>query len=242
LKKISFKDSAFGWDGLTTFIFSNLLIVFSLGTFLVWLLIRVLWLAITAATRPEHDYEQGFNRHWTILVAGFSLENNQPTEAFKMRLDRARALVEYFLQQSIAFRYVMILGGITGDNTISEAEAGAEYLIQQGMNDEQIVREQHSRHTLENMQHARKLLQSSGLDSAQNPMAVITSRFHLYRLVTLASGLGMQLLPVAAEPHFKLSIAELLRVIKEAYYLHWYWSGKLWVFITANRAGKARIS
>ena len=52
----------------------------------------------------------------------------------------------------------------------------------------------------------------------------------------------MTLQPIASEESFSFSFLMLMRMIKEAYFLHWYWSGKLWVFLTADQKSKARIS
>ena len=242
MKRISFKDSAFGWDGLTTFVFSNVLILLTLGAFLWWLIYRVLYLAITARIDTADSERQGRKLN-TVLVAGLCLEHNQPVEAFKVRLRRAIELQNLSLVAEKKDLQVIVLGGVTGNSSISEAQAGARYLIEQGMPEQQIILEQQSRHTLENMQHARMLLQQQNAvqDCDSTDIAVITSRYHLYRLLTLARGLGMILLPVAAEDSFDWSTIMLLRVIKEAYYLHWYWSGKLWVFLTASQKSKARI-
>ena len=137
---------------------------------------------------------------------------------------------------------VIILGGLTGANQISEAQAGADYLVARGMNCRQIILEEQSRHTLENLQNARTLLLNHPAESREFNAAIISSRYHLYRVITLTRGLNLSLQPVAAEDHFSFSFLNLLRVMKEAYYLHWYWSGKLWVFITANKKSQARIS
>ena len=250
MKRISFKDSAFGWDGLTTFIFSNLLIILTLGLFWGWLIFRTFIVAVKTNTFPYRD-DVPVSDFKTILIAGLCLENNLPTEAFKVRLNRAITLQSYYLNSNKPLPELIILGGVTGKNQVSEAQAGANYLIEQGIKPERIILEQDSRHTLENMQHARAMLtkkssvagnSNSNFDALPDNIAVITSRFHLLRLVTLAKGLNMSLQPVAAEDRFHISMFELTRVIREAYYLHWYWSGKLWVWITANQASKARIS
>jgi uncharacterized SAM-binding protein YcdF (DUF218 family) len=264
LKRISFKDSAFGWDGLSTFIFSNLIMVITAGLFLLWLIYRTLHMAITSKIYPERiDSENRIipvSAFKTILIAGLRLENNLPTRAFKCRLQRAVALKSFYSNDDTTPPEFIILGGVTGDNQVSEAQAGANYLIEQGVDGRWIKLEQQSRHTLENMQHARSMLLHPTAEASLSEhterrlsepnlpvglpehIAIITSRFHLYRIVTLARGLNMNLQPVAAEEAFTLSLSSLFNIIREAYYLHWYWSGKLWVFITANDKSKARIT
>ena len=235
--KISFKDSAFGWDGLTTFIFSNALLFASFGMVFVILFLRTFNLAKNTKTWIASSTL----RSKKLLIAGLRLENNQPTDEFKTRLKRVVLLFNTRPESQI-----IILGGLTGDNAISEAQAGASYLIEQGIDVKYVIKEDQSRHTLENLQNARLLLKSQFPQEPSlpedNDAVIISSRYHLYRIITLAQGLDLKLQPIAAEEQFKLSFFNLLRLIKEAYYLHWYWSGKIWVFITVNKKSKARIT
>lgn len=268
----SFKDSAFGWDGLSTFIFSNVLMLVTVGLMFFWLLFRVMQIALTSSTRSaqpafenntaiDHRAENSSGSEnqagKMVLVAGLGLQENQLTDEFRCRLDRAIALLKENQKQGNQVR-IIILGGLTGDNQITEARAGADYLLAQGVAANRIILEDQSRHTLENMQHARRLLLDMGeLDmdirrsgvngqpaKAKMPdnLMIISSRYHLYRVVTLAGGLGMILQAIAAESSRRVSWLILFRMIKEAYYLHWYWSGKLWVLLTANHKSQARIS
>lgn len=236
MAKLSFKDSAFGWDGLATFIFSNIILLMTFGLGFFWLLFKLLNTAIKTKTKGRIIQPR------TVLIAGLCLENNHPVEEFKIRLNRVIELQQDLNKSMRAVKLqVIILGGLTGGNQISEAQAGADYLIAQGMNNTQIILEEQSRHTLENLQQARLLLLTEYAAIGEN-IALISSRYHLYRMLTLAKGLNMDLQPVAAEENFKFSFLMWLKVIKEAYFLHWYWSGKLWVFITVNKKSKARIS
>lgn len=227
-----FKDTAYGWDGLSTFLFSNILLLLSAGLGLVWLLIKVFLLARHAPTTIPRQ----LNHKSAWLVAGLCLKNNLPVAEFKIRLDRVVKLIN----SGCEAEKIIILGGITGDNQLSEAQAGAEYLRQQGIPGALLIREDQSRHTLENLQHARSLLKSHS--RKHNNAIIISSRYHLYRIVTLAEGLGMQLMPVGAEARLSLNFHTCQSILKEAYFLHWYWSGRLWVFITGNRYSRAKIS
>ncbi len=242
--KLSFKDSAFGWDGLTTFIFSTIILLLTFGLGFFWLLFKILNTAINTAIYTV--IKGRITQPKTVLIAGLCLDKNQPVEEFKMRLKRVLEL-QHELNNDMrndmrtAKLQVIILGGLTGANQISEAQAGADYLVARGMNGRQILLEEQSRHTLENLQQARILLLTE-FDAIDENIALISSRYHLYRLLTLAKGLNLNLQPVAAEEDFKFSFLMWLKVMKEAYFLHWYWSGKLWVFITVNKKSKARIS
>lgn len=235
-----FNSSSFGWDALTTFIFSNSILLFTSGVFFVWLLYKTIILAIKSNTQLSTTAPETTAAIHSLLIAGLCLQNNQLTDEYKVRLQRIINL----LSEIDYNPKIIILGGLTGSNTLSEARAGAQYLIAHGVNKEQIILEDQSRHTLENLQNARAILKNGPTDKAisSRKIAIISSRYHLYRIVTLAKGLNMTLQPVAAEKNISFSLKTLLRLLKEAYFLHWYWCGKLWVLITANQKSKARIS
>lgn len=237
--RLSFKENAFGWDGLSTFIISNILLVVTLGLVFVAIFVKTIIIAYSTGTSLLEKN--------TLLVAGLRLENDQPVEEFKTRLNRVLTLSQSTQKENEVHR-IIILGGLTGNNNMTEARAGADYLMAQGIAAERIILEDHSRHTLENIQNARILLLNESIETghtmpvSEMSVAIISSRYHLYRILTLARGLNLFLQPVAAEDDFSLSFINVLRLFKEAYYLHWYWSGKLWVMITGNKKSQARIS
>ncbi len=232
IEKGFFKDTAYGWDGLSTFILSNILLLLSFGLGLLWLYRKICLLARNAPLIPDASAVE--RRTW--LVAGLCLNNNLPPAEYKTRLDRVLQLIA----AGMVPEKILILGGITNNNQVSEAKAGADYLQQQGVTESLLILEDQSKHTLENMQQARSMLELEAR-SSRNAL-IISSRYHLCRILTLAKGVGMQLLPVAAEEQLSLNVRTCILVLKEAYFLHWYWSGKLWVLLTGNRHSRARIS
>jgi len=63
-----------------------------------------------------------------ILVLGRALRRDQPTEVFRARLERAARLY----REGLAPR-ILLAGGLTGDATRTEAEAGREVLVASGV-------------------------------------------------------------------------------------------------------------
>lgn len=223
--------NAFGWDGLTTFIFSNILILLTFGLALFILLFKVIQTATQSKTTISCNAR-------AILITGLCLKNNKPIDEYKIRLNRVISIL-YALKTKPK---IIILGGITGDNSISEAQAGADYLINLGINSKQVILEDKSRHTLENLQNARSILFSSSIQKTEQNFIIISSRYHIYRILSFAKGMNMTLHAIAAEKSLSYSPLTIMYMIKEAYFLHWYWSGILWVFITGNKKSKAKVS
>ena len=166
------------------------------------------------------------------VVLGHRLDPlDQPTAAYRARLDRARALAAQWPDLRL-----VLLGGRTGTGRITEAEAGRRMLVERGVAAGRIVLEHRSRHTLENLVHYRARLAGDG------PPVLITSRFHLARASLLADGLGIAHLPCAAEERWQPGIDVVRPLLMEALLIHWYITGRLFARLTGNRRMAARIS
>lgn len=163
------------------------------------------------------------------LLFGKKLTFERPDADYTARLER---LLELAPQQTI------ILGGKTGKAVYSEAQAGFDYLCSRGYPGEFLHLEQDSLNTLENLKNARQLLEGRNAEYA----LFISSRYHLARCGMLARSLGIPYRLCAAESRFKPTPSNLLRVLAEAFYLHWFLSGKYWAKITANRKMLEKIS
>ncbi len=167
------------------------------------------------------------------VVLGQALDpGGVPSPQFRMRLERARHLAARWPGLRL-----VILGGRTGGDDVSEAEAGRRHLVAGGVAPERILVEDRSRHTLENLFHYRARFETSG----PAPL-LITSRFHLARSGMLARGLGIDHILCAAEDLWSPQRGLLLPLLKEALLIQWYVTGRLFAHLTGNRRMAARIS
>jgi len=126
---------------------------------------------------------------------------------------------------------IFILGGFTGKSSVTEAQVGAEYLIQKGVDEKKIHREESSRHTFENLVCVRDLLARSGTDVP----VIISNRYHLARCKAFADELGMPHVLCAAETEFVPDWGLAWKITVEAYYLHWFEVARLWSSLTGAR-------
>jgi uncharacterized SAM-binding protein YcdF (DUF218 family) len=168
-----------------------------------------------------------------ILVLGARLNKDKLSHDFRLRLQRARQLAA-----ENSTRHVWILGGKTGGNTRTEAEAGAEFLNSQGIPSARVSIENGSQHTLENLHRARAAIPSSALREC----ILVSNRYHLARAAALAAGLGFEPKLCAAEEQLARNPRTFLQLLREAYYLHWYRVGKKWSQWTGHRRSLERIS
>ncbi len=215
-----------GVDGYFTFVLSNILLLASFGIFWLREVRRVYCVAKLAQCQvPKSNY---------ILVCGLRLENNCASEDYRKRLDRAAILYQSGLGSQI-----LVLGGITGKNSISEAECGKNYLVNiKSLPAKAIFLEDSSRHTLENLYNARESLRQI----SQDHCILISNRYHLARSQIIAEGLKVNHVVCPAEDSFILSRNNVKRIFLEAYFIYWYKVGKTWATLTQNQKSLDRIT
>jgi uncharacterized SAM-binding protein YcdF (DUF218 family) len=198
---------------------------------LVWLgyLIHVCRVAARSPLAPP--------RRMTALVFGRRLENDAPEHDYQLRLQRVLTLVEQRQTD-----HVLLLGGCSGGQR-SEAAAGHAWLQQQGLSAEVWVElEPDSVDSLENLRQARQLLQAQSDGAELPPVALITSRYHLARCLLLARRLGLDVVPIAAEPAISWHGRYLGLLLIESGFLMWTDLGLRWAQLIGLRRMHERIS
>lgn len=215
-----------GSEGAATLLLALAVAIGTFGLSLAAALWQVLRIARSAPSRPAEPA-----RH--ALVLGTKLTDGRPGRAFRARLDRALALAAQWPGLE-----VVILGGVTAPGAPSEAAAGRRYLLEAGLAPDRIATEARSRHTLENLREFRAAFRPGG---GGPPLLLVTNRTHLARALLMAHGLGLPVLPCAAEEG-RLPPREWRRLPAEAFLLHWYVVGRGFARATGNRRMLARIS
>lgn len=169
---------------------------------------RVLREAAGGAPRPAD----------VVLILGRELARDRPTAVFRARLEHgARLWREGWAPE------LVVSGGMTGDATRSEAEAGREVLLELGVPPAVIGIEAGSRHTLENLFNVRETMRRRGLTR----FLLVSDPLHLARAAALAGGLGLDFVCSAATaaPPRPGSAGWWWRAGREGFLLHWYHVG-----------------
>lgn len=188
-----------------------------------------LWRVVRIAARAPCVPEDGR----MLLVFGRKLDDNGEPEAdYIARLQRTLdAITEKHADK------IMLLGGASGAN-ISEAAAGLQWLRSHGLPQTvDVTLEQASIDSLENLRHARSLL-----DTPLPPVALISSRYHLARCLALACALGFSATVCAAEARLRWSPRIARRVVLEAGYLMWQQTGTAWARLIRNERMLQRVT
>lgn len=197
---------------------------------LVWLgyLIHVCRVAVRSPLAPP--------RRMTALVFGRRLENDAPERDYQLRLQRVLTLAE---QRRTG--HVLLLGGCSGGQC-SEAAAGHAWLQQHGLStDVWVELEPDSIDSLENLRQARQLLQAQTDGAELPPVALVSSRYHLARCLLLARRLGLDAVPIAAEPAMPWHGRYLGLLLVEAAFVMWTDLGLRWAQLIGHRRMRDRI-
>jgi len=120
-----------------------------------------------------------------VFVLGAGLVEDQILASLEARLDQT---LLYFERNPNAM--FVVCGGYGEGQTISEARAMADFLIAGGVPYEQIILEDLSTNTYENLVFALEILAEYFPDGFRS--VVVTNHFHMYRSGYLARHLGLE--------------------------------------------------
>jgi uncharacterized SAM-binding protein YcdF (DUF218 family) len=211
------------YDGYLTLFFSVALIALSFALTYLFVFIYILFIAIkTGCNDIKADH---------IVLLGKKLVSNRPDKDYRLRLNRALTIAAHRINTQIH-----ILGGITGDSTVSESIAGKNYLEENKIQTKHIYIEEISRDTLDNM----KQLKTCDIITDKH-IALITNRYHLARASIMAQGFGYIVQRCAAEDVFKPGFRTIAHLFTESFFLHWYLTGRYYAKLTRNQRMLARI-
>jgi len=126
-----------------------------------------------------------------VIVLGAGLHNGQVGDHLAARLDTA---LDYLQRNPQVM--VIVCGGLGANQPVTEAEAMAQYLIAHGVTRENILLEDRSTNTYENLVFANEILKEHFPDGFT--AALITNDFHIFRAETLAQQNGINANPRGA--------------------------------------------
>lgn len=116
-----------------------------------------------------------------VIVLGAKVWPDGPSPAMVRRLNKA---LDYHKAHPDAL--LLVSGGQGGDEPVSEAQAMRDYLVQAGVPEEQILVEDRSTSTAENLRYSKQLMEEQGYDAETTPVVIVSNSFHLARVRMLA--------------------------------------------------------
>lgn len=176
------------------------------GIFLMGLLV----FGITEAVIIYHASMEPEGNADYMIVLGAQVRGKRITKSLKARLDTAVSYLE-----DNEGTTVIVSGGQGAGEDISEAEAMKGYLIQRGIPERNIIMEDKSANTYENIRYSRRLM-----SPGNHKVVIVSNGFHIYRAVALAKKQKIGQAEGLAAPTDRILfisyyVREALAVIKE---------------------------
>lgn len=140
-----------------------------------------------------------------LIVLGAAVNGSHISKPLQSRLDKA---VDYLNKNQTAL--VVVTGGQGPQENVTEAYAMEQYLINHGIAQERIIKEEQATSTSENYKFSKELLDAR-LGSYR--AAVITNGFHVYRAVKLAELAGLDVSTIHAPMPWYTVVPMYLREI-----------------------------
>ena len=159
-----------------------LLVVYLYGIFIFFFVFDRSERSRSASVPTDCDY---------IIVLGAGLVDGR--RVTRLLADRVDKGIEVY-EANGRMPFFIMSGGQGRDEKVTEAEAMREYALGRGVPDEQILKEERSTSTRENLQFSRQLMESRGGGSS----VFVTNEFHCYRTSYLARRQRFDVKPVAS--------------------------------------------
>lgn len=115
-----------------------------------------------------------------LVVLGAGLWGDKPSLTLAQRLEESMKFIRNNPDTKI-----VLSGGMGPGETITEAEGMKRYLVDRGVNEELIIKEDKSTSTEENLKFTKELLKE--IDGRENiSIKIVTSDFHMFRSKSIA--------------------------------------------------------
>ena len=122
---------------------------------------------------------------FVIIHGAGLLDGDRVSKLLQDRLDKA---IEVYKADPTPPKLIPS-GGKGSDETISEAEAMAQYLMSHGVPEDDILPETESTTTLENLQFSKKIMDTY---DCRKYTALVTSNYHVYRALRYCREIGLK--------------------------------------------------
>ena len=129
-----------------------------------------------------------YNKDYVIILGCQIKKDGSLTPLLKGRVDRAIQFREEQLKNTGKDLIFIPSGGKGNDEVISEAEAMKNYLLEQGIKEKNILVENQSKNTYENIDFSYRLIKKKNAN-----VVFSTTNYHVFRAGLLATGQGFVL-------------------------------------------------
>ncbi len=150
----------------------------------------------------------------TIVVLGCGIEDGKPSRPL---LERLQTAYTYMMENESSV--AILTGGQGSDEEISEAEGMYRWLVEQGINENRLIKEDQSISTVENIALTKAIMEEKEMDMH---ITLVTNEFHMYRASQLAKE---QEFIVSTLPAYSAWYLFPTHYVRELYAIVAYWIG-----------------
>ncbi|MFK0520635.1 YdcF family protein [Paenibacillus illinoisensis] len=151
-----------------------LLTVFGIGAVSFVIIEALVFTQLNANDPEQADY---------VIILGSGIRGTELSLTLKQRLDASLDYIRNHPQTP-----VIVSGGQGPGESIPEALAMKNYLVEQGITPAQVIMEDKSTSTQENMAFSKKIIDEAGLEHPE--IMIVTSDYHMFRSKYLAAKNG----------------------------------------------------
>ena len=204
---IIFKNSTVRIDDKTTIVYYIYtfieLFIYAVVSYIECIFISTIVLALISAKRiPKFDKDY-------IIILGCKIRKNGTlTPILKSRVDRAISFSK--MQYDATGKDIIFIpsGGKGNDEVMSEAKAIHNYLLEQGINKNNIIVEDKSKNTYENIKFSYRLINKKNKSAN---IAFSTTNFHVFRAGIIATKQNIKIEGIGARTKAYFSINAFIR-------------------------------
>lgn len=117
------------------------------------------------------------------IVLGAATDDSGVSEVYKQRLNHA---IDLYKDDNI--KTIIVTGGKAEGNKHSDSFMAKEYLVEEGIPEENILLEEDSKITQQNLENSKKIMDENGYDTA----LIISDPLHMKRAMLLAKDAGIK--------------------------------------------------
>ncbi len=180
-----------------------------------WLLCAVLtWCVVLGTIIWRYGNHDGVTQSDCIIVLGAAIEGTAASPVFDERIQHGINLHKAGHAPKLVFT-----GGIGDGEDFSESRVGQSIAIQQGVPATDLLLEEKSRTTQQNLSEARNLMKQHKIVSA----VIVSDPLHMKRAMMMAEDLGIAAVPSPTPTSRYRSLrVKLGFLIREVYFIHHY--------------------
>lgn len=194
--------------------------------FLIYLIdyFECIFISTVACTYLATKYKIPYDRDYIIILGCAIRRDGSLTPLLKGRVDSAVAFEKEQYEKTGKHAVFVPSGGQGDDEVISEGEAMENYLKEIGIPKEQILREDKSVNTFQNMLFSKKIIEERSGDIKNVKTAFSTTNYHVFRGYILAQKNGFEAKGISSKTkpyfYFNAFLREFIGLLVDKKWLH----------------------